>query len=108
MPPPLRAYFSPRRGLVVSCVCLSLARGALYSIIVPPWQAPDDPRHLEQAILVSRKGPFLTREDQSLELRTEILSSMRDFDFWARIGREQPEPLPRSFSQHGFLGRSGT
>ena len=104
----LRAYFSPRRGLVVAFVCLSLARGALYSIIVPPWQAPDEPRHLEQAILVSRRGPFLTREDQSLELQTEILSSMRDFDFWGRIGRDQPEPLPRSFSQDRFLVRSGT
>lgn len=99
---------SPRQSLVLAFVCLSLVRGMLYSMVVPPWQAPDEPRHLEQAILISRKGPFLTRRDLSLEVQQEILSSMRAFDFWTLLGQEQPEPLPQAFAQDRFLVRSGT
>ncbi len=89
-------------------VCLSLAMGLLFSVLIPPWQAPDEPRHVEYAIRLSEKGWFLQPDDLSYELQREILASMREFDFWRLIGRDHPDPLPDSFVEDSFLIRSGT
>jgi hypothetical protein len=97
-----------RSALLVALVALSLGLGLLFSLVVPPWQAPDEPRHVEYAILLSRKGWFLHQDDLSLDLQRQILSSMWDFDFWRLIGRQQPERLPDSFYADPFLIRSGT
>jgi len=108
IPGHLRDSFTFRSALVAVLVVLSLALGLLFSLVIPPWQAPDEPRHVEYALLLSEKGWFLDQEDLSLDLQRQILSSMRDFDFWRQIGREQPEPLPASFYEDPFLIRSGT
>jgi 4-amino-4-deoxy-L-arabinose transferase-like glycosyltransferase len=97
-----------RSALVTIFVVLSLGLGLTFSVVIPPWQAPDEPRHVEYAILLSEKGWSLDQGDLSLDLQQKILSSLRDFDFWRRIGREQPEPLPTSFNTDPFLVRSGT
>ncbi len=95
-------------GLIAAWVCLSLAVGLLYSVVIPPWQAPDEPRHLEYAIRLSEKGWPLRSEDLSLDLQREILTSLAKSDFWKFVGREQPDPLPASFAEDPFLIRSGT
>lgn len=100
--------FSFRSPLVTIFVGLSLGVGLTFSLVIPPWQAPDEPRHLEYAILLSEKGWLLDQGDLSLDLQRQILSSMREFDFWRRIGREQPEPFPSSFKADPFLLQSGT
>jgi hypothetical protein len=35
---------------------LTLLRGLLYTVLVPPWQAPDEPGHFEYAWAIARRG----------------------------------------------------
>jgi 4-amino-4-deoxy-L-arabinose transferase-like glycosyltransferase len=105
---PFRAVLKSRLALAMLFVCLSLVRGFFYSVIVPPWQAPDEPGHLEYARLLAEKGLPLAREDISPQLQREILSSMHDFDFWEHVRQPDPEQLPESFRDDPFLVRSGT
>jgi len=94
--------------IVAALVGVSLATGVFYSVIIPPWQAPDEPRHLEYAVRLSEKGWILQPEDLSIDLQRRILQSMRDSDFWRLTGRDQPDPLPASFVEDPLLRRSGT
>jgi 4-amino-4-deoxy-L-arabinose transferase-like glycosyltransferase len=105
---PFRAILKSRLPLAMLFVCLSLVRGFSYSVIVPPWQAPDEPGHVEYARLLAEKGLPLAREDISLQLQREILSSLHDFDFWQHVHQPEPEQLPESFRDDPFLVRSGT
>jgi hypothetical protein len=99
----------PRRlPIVAAFVCLSLVSGLLCSVIIPPWQAPDEPRHLEYAILLSEKGWFLTREDLSLDLQRDMMASMLESDFWTLLGRKEPDSVPASFLDDPFLKLSGS
>ncbi len=104
----LRDLTSRRLALVAAFLCLSLSSGLLYSVIIPPWQAPDEPRHLEYAILLSEKGWFLTRQDTSPDLQRDMMTSMLQSDFWTLVGREEPDSVPASFSDDPFLKLSGT
>ncbi len=104
----LHDFSSRRLAVVVGFLCLSLAMGLLYSVIIPPWQAPDEPRHLECAILLSEKGWFLSRDDTSPALQRDILASMLEFGSWKFLGRQEPDSVPGSFSDDPLLKRSGT
>jgi len=94
--------------MAVLFLCLGLVRGFSYSVIVPPWQAPDEPGHLEYARLLAEKRRPLTREDISPQLQREILSSMHDSDFWKYVHQPDPEQIPDSFNDDPFLVLSGT
>ena len=103
-----QGFLSGHLSLLIPFLCLSLVRGFLYSVLIPPWQAPDEPGHLEYAVQLAEKRWFLNREDASLELQGEILLSMKEFDFWTHVGREEPDAVPRSFADDQFLILSGT
>ena len=105
---PFRTALKRRFAAAVFFLCLGLVRGFSYSIIVPPWQAPDEPGHLEYARLLAEKGRPLTTKDISPQLQGEILSSMHDFDFWKYVHQPEPEQLPESFHDDPFLILSGT
>ena len=55
----LRGLSTFRIAVVAAFACISLAMGLLFSVLIPPWQAPDEPRHVEYAIRLSEKGWFL-------------------------------------------------
>lgn len=97
-----------RRGFLIVLFVLTLVRGIVYSVIIPPWQAPDEPGHVEYAVLLAEKRRFLNRADSSPELQQQILSSMREFDFWRHLGGEEPQNMPLSFTQDPSLVLSGT
>jgi hypothetical protein len=98
-----------RHRTFLACLFIfTLVRGILYSTIIPPWQAPDEPGHVEYAVLLAEKLWVLEPEDSSREVQQRILSSMREFDFWRFLGREKPTSIPGSFSQDPSLIRSGT
>jgi len=105
---PLHTFLKSRLPLAVLFFCLALVRGFSYSVIVPPWQAPDEPGHLEYARLLAKKGRPLSREDISPQLQREILSSMHDFDFWNYVHQPDPGQIPDSFYDDPFLLLSGT
>jgi hypothetical protein len=104
----LRDFTSRRLAVVAVFLCLSLATGLIYSLIIPPWQAPDEPRHLEYAIRLWEKGWFLTRQDTSADLQREMMTAMLQSGFWTLLGREEPDSVPDSFLDDPFLRLSGT
>ncbi len=88
---------------------LTLVRGLLYSAVIPPWIAPDEPRHFEYARLIYENRRLVTGADLSLPVQQAIIKSMDQFDFW-RFGRFvnprfQPGSMPRSFEDIWFPGQ---
>jgi len=69
-------------GLLVLFVLLSLVRGLLYAALVPPWQAPDEPKHFEYVRLLYEKRRLVGWSDISPSLEREIISSMDKYDYW--------------------------
>lgn len=86
---------------------LGLAHAGAYALLVPPWQAPDEPGHWEYACLMGRLGRVPQAEERSPELQAEIIASLARHQFWPRVREVQPEPLPTSFAADPFLARSG-
>jgi 4-amino-4-deoxy-L-arabinose transferase-like glycosyltransferase len=105
---PFRTALKRRLPMAMLFLCLGLVSGLSYSLIVPPWQAPDEPGHLEYARLLAEKGRPLTREDISTQLQREILSSMHDYHFWKYVHQPYPAQIPDSFREDPFLVLSGT
>ena len=92
--------FAPRLSLLALLIFLGAwAHGILWATVVPPWQAPDEPLHVEYARLLAEKGPFLTPADISPELQGEILRSLAAHRFWERLGGATPDPLPATFAE---------
>lgn len=63
-------------------VLLSLVRSMLYAALVPPWQAPDEPKHFEYVKLLYQKRRMIGWSDISPSLEREIISSMDKYDYW--------------------------
>jgi len=61
---------------------LSLIRGLIYSAIIPPWQAPDEPKHFEYVKLLYGKRRMIGWSDITPSLEREIISSMDEHDYW--------------------------
>ena len=82
---------------------LTLVRGLIYSAVVLPWQAPDEPRHFEYVKLLYEKRRLVGYGDVMPLVEQEIIASMWRFDYW-RYGHSDASPpaqgeLPTSFSQ---------
>ena len=82
---------------------LTLVRGVIYSAVVPPWQAPDEPRHFEYVKLLYEKGRLVGWGDVTPSVEQEIIASMWRFDY-LRYGHSDAPPLapgelPARFNQ---------
>jgi hypothetical protein len=86
---------------------IGLAHAGAYALLVPPWQAPDEPGHYEAACLLGQAQRPLTGDDLSLPLQQEIIANLAQHDFWSRVRAPWPAPLPSSFAADPFLERSG-
>lgn len=69
-------------------LCLSLVRGVLYTLVVPPWQHPDEPTHFEHVRIIAQMGQLPAANYVSLPIRREIATSMLAHNFWRGI----PQP----------------
>lgn len=87
----------PSRYAFVAVFLLAVAHGVLYSVVNPPWFAPDEPSHFEYARLFADLGHVPTLDDISPELQSEILASMYAFDFWRLLGFTPPDHAPQAF-----------
>lgn len=96
-----RPYTWPAVPLLV-LLALGLVRGVLYLAIVPPWQGPDEPRHVEYARLIADHGRLVTARDLSPALQQAVIRSMAEHDFW-RFGfayyEYDPNQPPRTFEE---------
>jgi hypothetical protein len=61
---------------------LALVRGLLYSVVVPPWQAPDEPQHFEYVKLLYEKRRLVGWGDITPSVEQEIIASMDQHRFW--------------------------
>lgn len=91
------------RRILVLLLALSFSLGLTYLIVVPPWQAPDEPAHFEHARLLYEKRRFVDYPDISSDLEREIIASMERRNFWAK-GAKDFDPaewgrLPESFAE---------
>jgi hypothetical protein len=81
-------------------IVLVILRGALYTLVVPPWQHPDEPSHFEHVRLIADLRKLPEKEDISVDLRHGIASSMARHGFW------DPNPPPafddEALSKHGL------
>lgn len=87
----------------------ALAHAALYAMLNPLWQAPDEPGHVEHACLIAQRGLLqgLQPGDQDPSLQQRVIRSLAANDFWSRVRRATPDPLPTRFSEDPFLRSSG-
>lgn len=86
---------------------LGTLTSALFALATPPWQAPDEPGHVEYACLMGRLRRPVTGDDLDAGLQREIIASLARHDFWAQVRQTPPETLPASFAADPFLLRSG-
>ncbi|MGQ9518236.1 MAG: ArnT family glycosyltransferase, partial [Anaerolineae bacterium] len=72
-------------------------------LIVPPWQAPDEPGHYEYACLLADFGFQEPTAPARQSLQKTIITSLDEERFWERLGRAIPTPLPTRFTQDPYL-----
>lgn len=87
--------------------CLGLAHAGAFALLTPPWQAPDEPGHMEYACLLGRLGRPPQVADRTPELQAEIIANLARNDFWTAVRQPPPAPLPPVFAADPFLAKSG-
>lgn len=85
------------RPIITLLLLLSVIQGVLFAAIVPPWQAPDEPKHFEYVALLHDKGRLISENDANLGLQRRIISSMRQHDFWRFGYANSPPEVSSSF-----------
>ncbi|HET9223015.1 MAG TPA: hypothetical protein VFO07_10950 [Roseiflexaceae bacterium] len=78
---------------------LALAHGLAYAVIVPIWQAPDEPMLYEYAALTAELGRLPQVEDRSPALEQRLAASLSRQDFWRYTIRRMPEALPQTMAE---------
>lgn len=96
------------RTLII-LAALGLLHALIYSAIIPPWQAPDEPKHFEYVWLLYEKRRFISIDDASMEMQQAIIASMQEYDF-ERFGTGTFDPFnpPRSFKEIWGAGGANT
>jgi len=90
-------------------VLLALLNGLLWAAVVPPWQAPDEPKHMEFVRLM-RSGEWIafTNEERAADpdLQHAIVASMDAHRFWwyGHAPGYDPEGGERSLGRLWFMG----
>ena len=86
----------PTRVAAMAAV-LFLARALATLVLLPPWQAPDEPQHASLVEILARGTPEERRSRYSPRLERDILVSMDRWNWWDHTGEKRPQPLPREF-----------
>ncbi len=97
MPSERLAKIRPAAGTALLLFILSLAHQLLYLYLVPPWQGPDEPRHMEYILLMAEGAEPGTPAAAAIQAR--IISSMEEHRFWQYgyfINPYDPENPPRT------------
>jgi len=86
-----------RRALaaVALVVAYVACRGLLLAGVVPPWQGPDEPGHVEYAVLMARQRGVPLEPDRVLQ--AAILRSMTAHRFYSHANAPAPTAMPSGF-----------
>lgn len=85
------ARLNVRWLLIALWTSLFLLRGALYLIVTPPWQAPDEPTSFELLLTMEARGRLVSIKDMDLGIQKEIIASMERTHYW-EMGGYGPRP----------------
>ncbi|HWQ11742.1 MAG TPA: hypothetical protein VNL77_03025 [Roseiflexaceae bacterium] len=88
---------------LAALLLLAFAHGAAYALLVPLWQAPDEPLLFEYAALTAELGRVPDASDRSPALEARILDSLGENDFWRYTIGSPPAHPPRSFAESDAL-----
>ena len=87
-----------------------LARGLLLVGLIPPWQGPDEPGHLEYALVISERSAALmgwrtgTDADPGTAFQAPIIRSMREHAFFRHTASTVPPTASARFEDVERLG----
>lgn len=81
---------SDSRRPLIALLAAAFVLSVLYALLTPPWLGPDEPRHVEYAMLLADKGRLVTWGDQTAQIEGRIIASMDRERFW-RFGLVSPE-----------------
>jgi len=70
------------RSWLFALLATALVHGIMYTLVVPPWQHPDEPSHFEHVRYIAEMGRLPAPDAVDLPLRREIATSMRRYDYW--------------------------
>jgi hypothetical protein len=93
-PEPGKDEQRPGARWLVLLLILTLFLGAVYLVLIPPWQGPDETGHFEYAWLLARLGRLPAGEDVPPEFEQELLASLYEWRYGEFIGRPLPEGMP--------------
>jgi hypothetical protein len=89
---------SPRR-LLALIVAVFVCRALFAIAVVPLWQHPDEPQHLEFIRILARQDRLDLSERSDVALQRNILASMSEHGWWRHYSEPAPSPLPNSFAE---------
>ena len=85
------------KGLRAAVICLGgLLTAALF--IIPPWQNPDEPQHVQTVRLILKYGEYIPEAALSDPGERFMIRSMAAARFWEHYGEVPPQPLPTRFA----------
>jgi len=90
------------RGLRLALFLVALAHGALYALLMPPWQAPDEVAHFEYSHLLATLRRPISPADDSVPLEQAIIKSLYQYHTWTYSGRPIPTHVPSRLDQTPF------
>lgn len=80
---------------IIGCYLLL---GFAASLLIPPWQSPDEPAHFEHAQLM-----WYGTDAELPEVQQPIIDTFYTYDFWQYRGFTEPDTRPASFSDMSRL-----
>jgi len=93
----MRGWVVEQRWLAL-LLALALLRGALYAVIVPPWQSPDETGHFEYVWLLAHLRRVPVRADASPGFEGQLIDSLYRWRFGEYIARPLPAERPDRLS----------
>lgn len=95
-----RSLTRPTIRLLPAIAACFLAQLALAILVIPPWQNPDEPQHLQTVRLIASYGADFTLashlDDPSEET---VVRSMIEHGWWTHYGEPAPDPVPHTFAE---------
>jgi len=91
--------------IITSFFAAALLYTAFWSLIIPPWQIPDEGAHYEYVRLLTELGRVPAKGDENHALHEQMLRSMWENHHWEYLGYKRPEQPPKHFLAGGWTSR---
>lgn len=73
---------SPYKSILLFILALAFARGIIYAVVVPPWQAPDEPGQFERARAALTATEWASTSKNPPDWYDDLSRSLFTFNFW--------------------------